>query len=147
MNLSDGIDVIEIIAMVASLITGLGVILAATKKGRDWIVKPISDKLETITKNFAEEDIRLKEFVTTEVTRLESSIQESLTDTLEIVHTNRKSLLRIEILENIHNTPEKIEVIERLYTEYKDNSGNGYLDAVYVAWKNKYETQVVIDRI
>jgi hypothetical protein len=60
---------------------------------------------------------------------------------------NQLSILRVEILLNIHNAPEKIEVIEDLYDEYTKLGGNKYISSVIHTWRDKYANDVIRGRI
>jgi hypothetical protein len=60
---------------------------------------------------------------------------------------NRLSILRVEILLNIHNAPEKVEIIEGLYDEYQKLGGNKYISSVIHTWREKYANDVIKERI
>jgi hypothetical protein len=55
----------------------------------------------------------------------------------EVKHVDLR-VLRLEILNNIHDSPDKVDVIMGLYKHYKDVNGNSYVDAVYNAWYQMY---------
>jgi hypothetical protein len=64
----------------------------------------------------------------------------------EAQHINLR-VLRLEILENIHNAPEKVEVISGLYDYYKKTGGDSYIETIVAAWRQKYAAPIIEGRI
>ncbi|MDR2514446.1 MAG: hypothetical protein LBD02_04460 [Christensenellaceae bacterium] len=100
-------NVVTMLTGIAGIITAIGIIFAATKRGRDWLIHPA----------------------------------------LDLSHANRLLLRRLEFLLTVNTQPEKAEVIEKVYAEYKGMGGNGYVDGVYNAWKKGYEESLIRERI
>lgn len=68
-------------------------------------------------------------------------------DLIADVHETRLAVLRVEILTNIYNTPERAAVIEELFEEYKKLGGNYYINSIVQAWRDEYEKPVIKKRI
>jgi hypothetical protein len=58
----------------------------------------------------------------------------------------RSEVIQNRLLTNIHNTPEKVSVIEADYKTYSQLGGNGYMREVYDQWKAMYEHPIVKGR-
>jgi hypothetical protein len=59
----------------------------------------------------------------------------------------RKDILRLSVLQSIHNSPYKAEVIEAEYRKYKDLGGNSYLDSEVDEWRETFEKPLVKKRL
>jgi hypothetical protein len=59
----------------------------------------------------------------------------------------RCQVLRVTILNNIHHTPHKAEVIEEDYAAYKALGGNSYLDGVVEEWRRSHEAGLIARRL
>jgi hypothetical protein len=59
----------------------------------------------------------------------------------------RSEVIQNRLLTNIHNTPEKVSVVEADYKTYSQLGGNGYMREVYDQWKAIYEHSTVKGRI
>jgi hypothetical protein len=106
-------------------------ILVALVVGYKRIVKQIGQDLG-LDEKFANVDKRLDE--------------QSIT-TYKKFNDLRVSILRTNILLTIHATPDKAEIIEADYKEYKSYGGNSYLDSVVAEWRETYEKPLVNKRI
>jgi len=70
-----------------------------------------------------------------------------LGDLIADLRQTRLAILRVEILTNIYNTPERAAAIEELYEEYQRLGGNHYIKGVMDAWRETYERGVLVKRI
>jgi len=68
-------------------------------------------------------------------------------DLIQDVREARLAVLRVEILTNIYNTPERAAVIEELFEQYTRLGGNHYISGVVQAWREEYEKPVIEKRI
>lgn len=66
-------------------------------------------------------------------------MQKQATDKFELIDKHHKdtqlSLLRLEILDLVHNDPTNIDTILETFDEYKTLGGNHYIDAIIAKWK------------
>lgn len=63
------------------------------------------------------------------------------------ISLNRRDIVKLELLSTIRNTPELVEVIERLYNDYAELGGNSYICDIYSAWREEYAMKVLKARI
>jgi hypothetical protein len=60
----------------------------------------------------------------------------------------QRSVLRTELLLNIHNTPEKVEIIMGLAHKYFDDlKGNEYMTDVYKEWHESVAKRIIKERV
>jgi len=97
----------------------------AMKECRTQIVNDTDAKLDDIRKS---------------ITEIKNSFSEQLREI-------RIDQLYSRILDLVHHTPEKVELIEITYKKYKDLGGNGYIDKVYKEWETKYAIGIIKDRL
>jgi len=125
-------EIHEIITIIASTIAAISGIAVNTSRFRNWFVF-------TAYRDMSKDKILKNDYV-----REGFSFNKEVSDTLKSVQL---SILRVEILQNIHNTPDKVNVIITLYEEYKKAGGNHYIDEVYAEWFEKYAKKVINKRI
>ncbi|MDL2235462.1 hypothetical protein LJC07_04810 [Christensenellaceae bacterium OttesenSCG-928-L17] len=63
------------------------------------------------------------------------------------INRNHTDSLRVELLQLIHNTPEKAEIIEQVFDNYVKNGGNSYMLQVVEEWRKVYGGEVIRRRI
>lgn len=63
------------------------------------------------------------------------------------ISLNRRDIVKLELLSTIRNTPELVEVIEKLYSDYTSLGGNSYVCDLYNAWREEYAMKVLKQRL
>lgn len=70
---------------------------------------------------------------------LQSYLEEKLNDKIDIISEitkeNRLAVLRVELNQLIHDDPENVDTICKLFEEYKNVGGNKYMDLKFDKWK------------
>lgn len=67
---------------------------------------------------------------------------EELKERIEEVHAvgiyNQMSIKKLELLREIKHHPERADNIERLFKEYQDLGGNGYVEGRVADWRRRF---------
>jgi len=104
---------LETITTIPSIITALGVIVATTKKGRLWFIKPALDSINRLrndeAQHCAETDNRLKSI--------------------------KRSSLRTELLLLMNDPKSPEKDVYDTYEEYERMGGNHYIHDRFIKWK------------
>ena len=100
------------VTSVSSLVTLLIFIVLATKRGRKWIQEPFFLKLDEFRKEF-----------TDKLTKHGSEVS--------------ATVMRNEILMLIHCNPSDVSAIETVYSKYKADGHNSYIDRMVSDWRKR----------
>lgn len=118
------------IVSTATILTAIGTIYAK-------LIKPILDrekKLEGL-------DPSLRDRVE-ELSQQLARNTEELKERIEEVHAvglyNQMSIKKLELLREIKHHPERADNIERLFKEYQDLGGNGYVEGRVADWRRRF---------
>lgn len=76
-----------------------------------------------------------------------AEIRETLESMDSAIERSRVSDIRIELLLAVHNTPEKVDVIEHLYHKYMLAGGNSYVTRLIEEWREAYARKIVQQQI
>lgn len=75
------------------------------------------------------------------IVKRQVDMQKQATDKFEQMDEQQKDiqlrLLRLEILNLLHNDPKNLDTILETFDEYKELGGNHYIDAVIAKWKKE----------
>ena len=132
-----------IIATVATTLAAIILIVSTYRKIGKWISLKIA---KASINELKEPDIDPESYVGHAF-----AFDRVVVDELKSIHASilnsRKSTLRIELLQLIHNTPEKTEIIEQLFDEYRSIGGNSYMIQVIKEYRTQYGREVIKKRI
>ena len=78
-----------------------------------------------------------------EIAKSLSGIDATISEMQRSLNKNRVGNLRIELLQLIHNTPDKGEVIEQVYENYVRLGGNSYVHQVMQEWRKIYGKKTI----
>jgi len=78
-----------------------------------------------------------------EIAKSLSGINTTISEMQRSLDKNRVGNLRIELLQLIHNTPDKGEVIEQVYENYVSLGGNSYVHQVMQEWRKIYGKKTI----
>lgn len=78
-----------------------------------------------------------------EIAKSLSDIDATITEMQRSLDKNRVGNLRIELLQLIHNTPDKADIIEQVYENYVSLGGNSYVHQVMVEWRKMYGKKTI----
>lgn len=78
-----------------------------------------------------------------EIAKTLSGINATISEMQRSLDKNRVGNLRIELLQLIHNTPDKGEVIEQVYENYVSLGGNSYVHQVMTEWRKIYGKKTI----
>ena len=124
---------LEIYTHIVSTATILGAIGTIYVK----LIKPILDREKKLEKL----DPSLKNRVEELSQQLERNTDQ-LKERIEEVHAvglyNQMSIKKLELLREIKHHPERADNIERLFKEYQDLGGNGYIEGRVADWRRRY---------
>jgi hypothetical protein len=56
-------------------------------------------------------------------------------------------IVKTHLLQLIHNTPEKVEIIEDIYSKYRELGGNSYICQVVEEWRDQYAKPIIHERV
>lgn len=139
-----------IIVTIASVLTALGTIIAISSKLSQYLAIRIGRfavnyiRPEDLSPDsMIGESIKFKE----EIAQSLESISVSMSEMQKDISKNRVDNLRIELLQLIHNTPHKAEVIEKVYSQYVAMGGNSYVKQVMNEWRAVHEKEVIRETI
>ncbi len=86
--------------------------------------------------------------------RLEKMIENGFNETNrriqnveDTVSTNRRNIIKMELLSLIRNEPQRAESIENLFTDYRNLGGNSYVCEIVEVWREIHEKNVIKERI
>lgn len=86
--------------------------------------------------------------------RLEKMIENGFNETNrriqnveDTVSTNRRNIIKMELLSLIRNEPQRAESIENLFTDYRNLGGNSYVCEIVEVWREIHERNVIKERI
>lgn len=141
---------VSIIITAASVVTAITTLIATSGKWGRFLAIKIGRiavnhiRFEDIDpESMAGKSIRYKEDIASSL----ESISSTMTEMQKEITKNRVDNLRIELLQLIHNTPQKVEVIERVYQSYIESGGNSYVSQVMEEWRLIYAKKAIRDTI
>lgn len=75
------------------------------------------------------------------IVKRQVAMQKQATDKFDQIDEQQKDiqmrLLRLEILNLLHNDPTNLDTILETFDEYKELGGNHYIDAIIAKWKKE----------
>lgn len=78
-----------------------------------------------------------------EIAKSLSDIDATISEMQRSLDKNRVGNLRIELLQLIHNTPDKADIIEQVYDNYVSLGGNSYVHQVMTEWRKIYGKKTI----
>ena len=78
-----------------------------------------------------------------EIAKSLSGIDATISEMQRSLDKNRVGNLRIELLQLIHNTPDKADIIEQVYENYISLGGNSYVKQVMKEWREIYGKKTI----
>lgn len=78
-----------------------------------------------------------------EIAKSLSDIDITISEMQRSLDKNRVGNLRIELLQLIHNTPDKADIIEQVYDNYVSLGGNSYVHQVMMEWRKIYGKKTI----
>ena len=114
-------ELLGFLATIAAFVGTIKILLGATKKGQEKLLKPVMEKCGDLENNLKSNKAEFTELL------LECK--------------------RMEILLLINTQPDKIDVIGKVYDEYKNLGGNSYVDMLVESWRKSYGDDIIKRRI